>query len=77
MPEAPRVRTRAIFASVAWRPDPLDVVLLLGFLSLCAGVALLSIPAALIVAGLLLMAAWGRIAIVSEARRESNQHPGA
>ncbi len=67
----PPIRTGpALLKPVTWCPEPLDVVLVLGFLLLVGGIALLTVPGALITAGILMMVAWARIALrVDEAKR--------
>ena len=55
-----------------WRPDPLDLLLLVGFALTVYGVWLLSEPAAFIVAGLSLVVAAVRAGQVRERRHEPN-----
>lgn len=78
MNSPPPLRTRsALLKPIAWRPEPLDVVLVLGFLLLIVGVALrFSVPDALLTAGALTLAAWAKIAYTVQESKEQETKSG-
>ena len=57
---------------MTWRPDPLDIILLVGFALAVYGVWLIFEPAAFITAGISLVVASVRAGQTRERRREPN-----